>query len=194
MRKKVFWSTNHSTVIQKFLRMARKGTKIIYVIGNHDIYLESFIGEDFGNISIVEKSIHNTLKNEKVLILHGHQFDTAIKTIKWLYYLGDKSYSFALFVSKWVSRIRKIFGCSYWSLSYYLKKKVKNAVKFISKFEHIIVEEANNYGVKIVCAGHIHSAEDTIINNIRYINTGCWTEYCSCAVEDNQGNLSILYI
>lgn len=194
MRKKVFWSTNHSTVIQKLLRMARKGTKIVYVVGNHDAYLESLMDEQFGNISIVERDIHTTAGGDQVLVLHGHQFDTAIRTMGWLYVLGDKAYSFSLFLSKWVNRIRRLFGRSNWSLSHFLKIKVKNAVKHISNFEKATADEAKHAGVKMICAGHIHSAEDIMIDDVRYLNSGCWTEYCSCVVEHESGELEVMWL
>jgi UDP-2,3-diacylglucosamine pyrophosphatase LpxH len=186
MKKKVFWNTDHSTIIQKLL------------IGNHDELLKSMIDcndmfQD-ANIQFVERDIHHTVNGEKILTLHGHQFDGALKTWTWLYFVGDKAYSFALFINKWYNRISSIFGCNYWSLSLYLKTKVKNAVKFISKFEQTVVDEAKKHDVGIVCAGHIHVVQDINIDDVRYLNSGCWTEYCSCVVEHVNGELEVLKI
>jgi len=194
MRKKVFWGTDHSTVVQKILRMDRKNTKVIYVIGNHDIYISELVGTSFGDIDIVERDIHVTVTGEKILTLHGHQFDGIVKTQIWLYFLGDMSYRFALFINKWYNRFSKIFGRPYWSLSLYLKTKVKNIIKFVGKFEEIVTSEAKKEDVNIVCAGHIHVCQDTTINGIRYLNSGCWTEYCSCVVEHLDGKLQVLMV
>ena len=192
MKKHFLWNTNHNTVIQKILRLARKNSEIVYIYGNHDYFLELFNSEIFGNIKITEREIYTTVSGKKMLIFHGHQMDGIIKDMTWLYNLGDSAYTFALSLNSIVNKLRSLFGLKYWSLSMYLKSKVKNIIKFVNNFEKLVVEEAEKSKVDIVVCGHIHMSADKEIGNIRYINTGCWTETCSALVEHFDGTLELI--
>jgi UDP-2,3-diacylglucosamine pyrophosphatase LpxH len=182
--------------LQKLLRLARKNVSVIYVIGNHDIYLEFFIKEHFGNIQLKERVVHVTASGEKCLIMHGHQFDGVIKGIGWLYWLGDTMYDIALFVNRIFNMSRRLFGLEQLSLSLYLKTKVKNVIKFINNYEQLIVHELrkSHPDVRTVIAGHIHMCADKDISGIHYLNCGCWTEFCSAVVEHEDGRLELIKI
>ena len=193
LKRKFYWKKRHNKVIQKILKLS-KTSEIIYIIGNHDIYLETFLNEKFGNVLIKERDIHTTKKNEKCLVLHGHQFDGALMTYTWLYWIGSLAYDFSLWMNRWVNRIRKLLGMNYWSLSMYLKSKTKKAIKFINNFENLVVDYAKKSNVDTVIAGHIHMKEDKNISNVRYMNCGCWTEFTSCIVETLDGDLKLLDI
>lgn len=188
------WNQSHWEVIQKLLRMSRKGVEIKAIQGNHDHQVGCLIGETYGNIEFYERYIHLTLKGDTCLILHGHQFDGAIKSMPWIYWLGDNAYSFALFLNKWFNRARWLFGLKYWSLSLWLKTKVKGAVKFVSNFNHMVVDETVKEGCNVCISGHIHKAGDEMINDIRSINTGCFTEFCSAVIEETDGRLKLLLL
>ncbi len=196
IRRNFYWNEKFNTVLQKLLRLARKGSSVVYVIGNHDIYLEFFLAEHFGNIELKERTVHVTADGVKCLVMHGHQFDGVIKEMGWLYWLGDTMYDIALFLNRIFNIFRRLFGLDQWSLSLYLKTKVKNAIKFINDYEQLVVHELRKSqpDAKVVIAGHIHMCADKDISGIRYLNCGCWTEFCSAVVEQEDGRLEVLKI
>ena len=65
-----------------------------------------------------------------------------MKHARWLAFLGDGAYDFALWVNLWFNKIRRSLGFSYWSLSAWAKLKVKNAVNFIGAFELALTDAA----------------------------------------------------
>lgn len=192
---KIFW-TAHRTVIKKLLRMADKGVQIHYIRGNHDYYLEEIFQHDFdidfNGISFSEREIHTTVDGKKYLVMHGDQFDGIVKIHPWLYGLGDFLYGILIFINKWQNRIRRLFGGKEWSFSLWLKTKAKNAVKFVSNFEKLIVTEAHKADVEGIICGHLHILKDEMIDEIHYLNSGCWTEFCSCIVEHPDGRLEAI--
>ena len=193
MKRKFYWMKKHNKVIQQLLKLS-KNTEIIYLIGNHDIFLETFIGEKFGNIKVLEQDTHITSKNEKCLVLHGHQFDGALMTYTWLYWMGSKAYDLSLWVNRVYNTVRNKLNMDYWSLSLYLKSKTKKVIKFVNNYENLVSKFAEKNNVHTIIAGHIHLMEDKKIDNIRYMNCGCWTEFTSCIVEDINGNLKVILV
>jgi UDP-2,3-diacylglucosamine pyrophosphatase LpxH len=157
LRRSLHWPQQHNDVIQKLLRKARKGTRIIYIPGNHDEYVAGFCG-DYGNITIQQRAIHTTADGRRVLIIHGHELDTVVQNVRWLAFLGDIGYQFLLSLNPAINFVRRRLGFGYWSLSAYAKKRVKDAVSFIGEFEKAIVRYAEQYQVDAVLCGHIHSA------------------------------------
>lgn len=192
MKRAWYWRQAHNDVIQKILRKARKGTRVIYVPGNHDENFRDFAGHRFGRVAVLEETIHTTADGRRFLILHGDRFDGVIKYAKWLAFLGDNAYNAAIAVNMWFNHVRKALGLPYWSLSAYLKHKVKNAVEYISKFEDAVVEEARRRGTDGVICGHIHTAEMRDMDGVMYCNDGDWVESCTALVEHNDGRLEIL--
>lgn len=196
---RLFWS-KHRTVVKKLLRMADKGVEIVYIPGNHDYFVRNEIlsgddvSENFNGISIRQQDIHTTADGKRLLVMHGDEFDGVVKKMPWLYWLGDNAYSFALFLNKWFNRGRRLFGMHYWSLSQWLKLKVKNAVQFIGNYEMLVVETARRRHVDGVVCGHIHKAELKNLNGVIYANCGCWTEFCSAIAEHQDGHLELLML
>jgi UDP-2,3-diacylglucosamine pyrophosphatase LpxH len=180
-------------VVQKLLRAARKGSRVIYVPGNHDEAARQYCGLDFGGIAIREESEHITADGKRLLIIHGDLFDGVIQYAKWLAYVGDSLYTFILQVNRGFNWVRHKLGLPYWSLSQYLKHKVKNAVNFISDFEKVLATEAKRRGFDGVVCGHIHKAEITEIDGVLYGNCGDWVESLSALVEHSDGRLEVLY-
>lgn len=190
--KKWYWPQDHNDVIQKLLRKARKGTKIIFIPGNHDEGARHFIGFTFGLIKIKNQAFHWTLKKKKLWITHGDLFDTVIQHARWLAYVGDNAYTFLLWINVQFNKIRSLFNLPYWSLSKYVKLKVKKAVSFINAFETLMVKEAKRRGCDGVICGHIHKSELKIIDGFIYANDGDWVESLTALVEHNDGKLEIV--
>lgn len=192
LRKKWYWPQTHNDVVQKVLRRARHGAQVIFVAGNHDEFARDFIGLHFGGVFVTNEVVHTTLKQQRLLIMHGDQFDAVMSYAKWLAHLGDKAYDFALWLNRIFNFFRRKMGFNYWSLSAWLKHKVKNAVDHISAFEHFIAESARHHRADGVVCGHIHHAEIRQIGEVLYCNDGDWVESCTALVEDMEGNLSII--
>ena len=169
-----------------------EGTRVIYVPGNHDEFLRSYVGRSVAGIEVVREAIHTTAEGMRLLVMHGDQFDGVIGCAKWLAHVGDHAYTLALRLNDGLHSIRRALGLPYWSLSAYLKRAVKNAVEYVSRYEEIVARAAALRGVDGVMCGHIHHAEMRQIGNILYLNDGDWVESCSALVEDALGNLEIL--
>ena len=186
------WPQSHNDVVQKVLRMARKGVEVIYVPGNHDEGGREFCGVHFGGVIVARDWIHETADGRKFLVTHGDEFDGVVQHAKWLAFLGDAAYRALLAANTWFNKVRRVMGFGYWSLSAFLKVKVKNALQFIENFEHAVADEARRRGVDGVICGHIHKAEIRQIGDILYVNDGDWVESCTALVEHPCGRLEIL--
>jgi UDP-2,3-diacylglucosamine pyrophosphatase LpxH len=187
----IYWPQQHNDVIQKILRKARKGTRVIYIPGNHDELVADFSGA-YGNIEIKQKAIHVTASGERILIIHGHELDAVVQNVKWLAFAGDLGYQFLLLLNPLIDFIRRRFGLGYWSLSAYAKKRVKDAVSFIGRFEEEIVRYAEKFSVDAVLCGHIHSAAIRGFDNITYYNCGDWVESCTALAENENGVIEMV--
>ena len=193
LKKNWYWPQEHNDVVQKILRKVRKGTKVTYVPGNHDEFAREYVDHHFGGVKVEEKVIHETAAGRRLLILHGDEFDVVVRYAKWLAILGDGAYTILLVLNNWLNRIRERLGYPYWSLSAYLKLKVKNAVQFIAEYETAIAKAAAQEGVDGVVCGHIHHAEMREIDGILYCNDGDWVESCSALVEHYDGRLELIH-
>ena len=187
-----YWPDSHNRVIAELLRKIDGGTRVIYVPGNHDETLRRYCGRSFAGIECLREAVHETADGVRLLVLHGDQFDGVIACAKWLAHLGDHAYTIALRLNEAVSAVRRLFGLPYWSLSAYLKAKVKNAVSYISNFQETVAREARMRGVDGAVCGHIHHAAIEHIGGVLYLNDGDWVESCTALVEDFSGHLSIL--
>ena len=192
LKKNWYWRQSHNDVVQKLLRKARKGTRVIYVPGNHDEPLRDYLEVSFGGIEVAGEAVHITADGRRLLVIHGDLFDGVIQHAKWLAYLGDTLYTLILELNHWYNHLRVRLGFPYWSLSQYLKHKVKNAVNFISNFEEVLANEARRRGLDGVVCGHIHKAEIRDINGIVYCNDGDWVESLTALAETFDGQLHII--
>ncbi|WP_288841430.1 UDP-2,3-diacylglucosamine diphosphatase [uncultured Deefgea sp.] len=193
MQRSWYWQQSHNDVIQKILRKARKGTQVTYIPGNHDAGARQFIGLLFGDIRIENEVIHTMANGKRFLVIHGDQFDGVIQCARWLALVGDHAYEITLKLNRWFNHLRARCGFSYWSLSQYLKHKVKKAVHFVDNFEQALANEAKKRGLDGVICGHIHHAEIRTIDGIEYCNDGDWVESLSALVEMPNGELKIIY-
>jgi UDP-2,3-diacylglucosamine pyrophosphatase LpxH len=192
LRRTWYWPQAHNDVVQKLLRKARKGTRIIFIPGNHDEFARRYIEHNFGGIEVSSEWIHDTADGKRLWITHGDLYDGVIQRAKWLAYLGDTMYDFILHMNRWFNRARARMGLPYWSLSKYLKFKVKQAVSYVGDFEEALAKEARKRGADGVVCGHIHHAEMRDIGGVLYCNDGDWVESLTALVEHADGRLEIL--
>lgn len=197
LKKKFYWKPEHSTVIQKVLKSSKKGVNITYILGNHDYFLRGLIDENnikLGDILICDEYYYETLKGEKIYIIHGDQFDGFIRLHPFLYVLGDWAYELSFKINKLYNYIRRIFGLNYWSLSQYLKSKVKNVISFINDFKHLSIKKLEEVNCDSIMIGHIHTPAIESIEDKKYYNTGDFCESCSFLYEDYNGEIKLIEI
>ena len=192
LRRSWYWPQTHNDVIQKILRMARKGTRVIFVPGNHDEFARRYVAHSFGGVEVVEDCMHVLADGRRLWVTHGDLFDGVIQCAKWLAYVGDAAYEFTLKVNRWFNVARARLGLPYWSLSRYLKLKVKRAVSYVGDFESAVAREARKRGAHGVVCGHIHHAEMREIDGVLYCNDGDWVESLTALVEHHGGRLEII--
>jgi UDP-2,3-diacylglucosamine pyrophosphatase LpxH len=187
-----YWPQSHNDVVQKLLRKARKGARMIYIPGNHDEFLRDYYGTHFGGFEVVEDAIHVAADGTPYLVIHGDMFDIVIRHARWLALLGDKAYDFAIWINTYFNALRRSLGFTYWSLSQWAKLKIKNAVNFIGAFESALAGEARRRGVKGVICGHIHHAVVRRQGGFSYINCGDWIESCTAVLEHFDGSFELI--
>ena len=192
LRRQWYWPQAHNDVVQKLLRKARKGTKVVFVPGNHDEFARKYLGHNFGGVDVVDDAIHVTADGRTLWVTHGDYFDGVIQCAKWLAHVGDWAYELTLRFNRHLNTWRARLGLPYWSLSRYLKLKVKRAVSYVSDFEVAVAREARERGVHGVVCGHIHHAEMRTIDGVLYCNDGDWVESLTALVEHPDGRLEIL--
>jgi UDP-2,3-diacylglucosamine pyrophosphatase LpxH len=193
LSKRMYWPGSHNTVIQKLLRKARHGTQIIYVPGNHDENVRDFGQYIFGDIRIKQSDVHTTLDGKRLLVVHGDEYDTIARHHRWVAELGCSGYDFLLFINRaWGMVRRRLKIQSRFSLSAYVKFKVKNIVQFISEYEESIVATLADGGLDGVVCGHIHHAEIKQVGRFLYVNTGDFVESCTAVVEHFDGALELV--
>ena len=193
LRRRWYWPQAHNDVVQKLLRRVRKGCRVIYVPGNHDEFARDFVGHHFGGIEVVQEAVHVTADGRSLWIIHGDYFDAVVQCAKWLAYLGDNLYELTLRMNRHLNSLRGRLGLPYWSLSAFLKQKVKTALNYVTDFEVAVANEAKKRGHDGVLCGHIHRAEMRMINGVLYCNDGDWVESRTALVEHYDGRLEILH-
>ena len=192
LRRSWYWPQAHNDVVQKLLRKARKGVRVIFVPGNHDEFARKYLGHNFGGIEVQEDCIHELADGRKLWVTHGDHFDGVIQCAKWLAHVGDWAYELTLRVNRHFNSLRARLGLPYWSLSRYLKLKVKRAVSYVGDFEAAVAREARARGLHGVVCGHIHHAEMRLIDGILYCNDGDWVESLTALVEHIDGRMEII--
>jgi UDP-2,3-diacylglucosamine pyrophosphatase LpxH len=193
VRRWPHWPQAHNDVIQKLLRKARKGARVVFVPGNHDEGVRDYVGLHFGAIEIQRDAVHTTANGRRYLVMHGDEFDVVVRTARWLAFLGDRGYEFFLWLNNPLNWARRHFGLGYWSLSAFLKYRVKRAVAFIGAFEEAVATETMRRGVDGVICGHIHHASDRHFGSIHYLNCGDWVESCTAVIETYDGGLRVVH-
>ena len=192
LRKGWYWPDAHNEVVRRILKMAHRGTRVVFIAGNHDEMLRDYAGLSFGGVELVLEAVHITADGRRLLVTHGDAYDGVVLYARWLAFLGDAAYGLLLRTNIFLNALRRRLHLPYWSLSAYLKKRVKNAVQFISSFEEAVAHEAIQRGMDGVVCGHIHSAEIRSFGGITYYNDGDWVESCTALAEDAHGHIAII--
>ena len=192
LRKSWYWDASHDEVIRLLLRAARNGTEVTYIPGNHDEVLRDWLGMEIAGVRLVNEAVHTGADGRRYLVIHGDQFDSVVRYAKFLAHLGDWAYDTALTMNRWFNAARRRFGYPYWSLSQWLKRQVKEAVKAIDRFESALAQEARRRGLDGVVCGHIHHAEMRMVQGVLYMNDGDWVESCTALVEHADGRFELV--
>jgi len=192
LKRRWMWDKEANLLVQKVLRKNRKDTRVVYLYGNHDEFLQQFSGMRFGGLVLRERAVHVAANGRRYLVLHGHQFDGLVQFNRLLERVGARLYDRILDLNLYVNRIRRRLGFGYWSVSGYLKLTAKSAVRYVTDFEGAMAQMARKHGVDGVICGHIHRAEIRMIDGIHYLNCGDWVESCTALVEDFDGNLRLV--
>jgi UDP-2,3-diacylglucosamine pyrophosphatase LpxH len=194
LRKSWYWDDHCDEVLRLILRHARDGAEVTYIPGNHDEMFRAWLplGLEIAGVRLRKEAVHTTLDNRRLLVMHGDEFDSVVRYAKFLAYLGDGAYTAALSLNTWFNAVRRRLGYPYWSLSSWLKRQVKEAVKAIDRFEVALAGEARRRGFDGVVCGHIHQAEMRDVNGTLYINDGDWVESCTALVEHHDGRLELV--
>ncbi|MCK7578908.1 MAG: UDP-2,3-diacylglucosamine diphosphatase [Chromatiales bacterium] len=186
------WPEAHNQVVRAVLEKARTGTEVIYIPGNHDALFREHLDLRFGDVRVCDEVVHTTADGRRFLVLHGDKFDGVVQHSLWLARLGSHAYDRLLALNGLISRVRTLFGLSYWSLAGYLKHRVKDAVSYIGNYEHAVAGEARQRNLDGMICGHIHHAEMRRIADVTYCNCGDWVESCTALVEHHDGRLEVL--
>lgn len=192
LAKSWHWPPIYNELVDVLLKKANAGARIVYLPGNHDEFLREYLGTYFGEIELVDQSIHVTAQGLSYLVIHGDQFDVVVRHAKWLAHVGDWAYNAALRTNGVINWVRRRLGKDYWSLSAWAKQKVKGAVSIIGQFEEALTHEAKEQNVDGVICGHIHLADMHDRLGIHYINTGDWVESCTAIVENHDGEFELI--
>lgn len=186
------WPERHNEVLRRIMKMARKGTRVVFIPGNHDEWFRDHLGITFGDIEIIGHEVHETADGRRLLVLHGDQFDALIIKHKWIGIVGSHAYDWLITLNTVVAWGRRILGLPYWSLSKYLKHKAKAATDVINNFETVVTEAARRKGMDGVVCGHIHKAQIKQFDDVTYYNDGDWVESCTALVEHHDGTMEIV--
>ena len=194
LRKSWYWDESHDEVIRLILKKARSGTEITYIPGNHDEAFRAWLpmGLEVAGIKLRQDAEHTTADGRRLLVMHGDEFDSVVRYAKFLALLGDSAYTTALMLNRYYNALRRRLGQPYWSLSAWLKRRVKEAVKAIDRFEVALASEARRRGFDGVVCGHIHHAEMREVGGVLYLNDGDWVESCTALVEHFDGRLELI--
>lgn len=193
MARSAHWPQSHSDVVRAMLSKARRGTRIVYIPGNHDRPLRHHVRQVFGNITLLREGVHETVQGKRYWLIHGDDFDVHVRCNRLLELIGDKSNDWLVRLNRYVNRLRLRAGLPYFSLAGYLKQRIGRARAYIERYETAVASETARRGFDGVICGHIHVAAAKELAGIAYRNNGDWVETCSALVEDQQGEIRLLF-
>lgn len=194
LKKYGTWKRRHTAFFKTVLKMMDDyHTKVVYIRGNHDDFLEQIMPLKLGRQFQIRKDYILKSGQKRYYITHGDVFDSITTHMKWLAYLGDAGYTFLLWVNKLYNHYREWRGLPYYSLSQVVKQRVKAAVNYVSDFEEKLTELARSRNCDGIICGHIHQPAMREIDGIMYMNSGDWVESLSALVEDHDGNWMLMY-
>ena len=192
LKSSFYWPQAHNNVLRRFLTLMKRGTRVVFVTGNHDEFLRKYSDLEVGNLRLVDQAVHETADGKRLLVVHGDQFDVITRYHRWLAFLGDIGYTLLLRLNRTLNAARARYGYGYWSLSAWIKRRVKQAVNYVSDFEEAVARQCRRRGFDGVVCGHIHHAEITDHDGVTYMNCGDWVESCTALVEDAAGCFRVI--
>ncbi|WP_142809446.1 UDP-2,3-diacylglucosamine diphosphatase [Tepidiphilus olei] len=193
MRRGIHWSAAQNTVVQKILRRARHGERVIFIPGNHDEALRDYVGASFGDITLHAEYVHETADGRRFLLIHGDEFDEVTRHHRWVALLGDAAYGALVRANVvWAWARRQMGRPGYWSLAGHVKRKVKKALEFKYGFEDAVMRSVRERGLDGVICGHIHWAAIKEVEGLLYVNCGDWVDSCTAIVEHIDGRLELV--
>jgi len=192
LKRNFFWNDTASFVVRRVLGMLKRGTRVCYVTGNHDEFLRQFSPHALGHVELADQFVHVAADGRRLLVIHGDCFDHLTKHAAWVYRLGDRAYTAALHLNRWMNLVRRWAGFPYWSLSSLLKSRVKTAVNFINDFEAFVARYTRQQGCAGVVCGHIHVPAIRRLGGVDYYNCGDWVEHCTALVEHLDGRIALV--
>jgi UDP-2,3-diacylglucosamine pyrophosphatase LpxH len=192
LARRVFWSAHHTEVIRTLLARQRAGTRLIYIPGNHDASLGMLAEMLQGQFEVHREWVHRTARGERLLVLHGDQFDGQMTAPAWLQRLGDALLEATVAVNCGVNNLRRALGKPYWAMTERVKLTIGPSLRFIREFEQLAARHARTQGYDGVVCGHIHRANLCRIDGMLYANSGDWVETCSALIETGHGELQLL--
>lgn len=188
------WTTTHSRIIQKLIKLSRKGVRIIYIPGNHDEFFRDYLDLKFGDIEIKDRIDYLTMTGKRLLVVHGDAYDIFMQdSYRRLAHIGDRAFHLIQSISRLTQRMRHWLGKDYWSLAGYVKQRTKSIGRIIQRFELALIGAARSEGYDGVICGHIHKAEIKTIDDMIYMNCGDWVDSCTALVEDLAGNFKTVH-
>ncbi|MGB0714814.1 MAG: UDP-2,3-diacylglucosamine diphosphatase [Phycisphaerae bacterium] len=193
LKRRWRWPGEYNRLIHRLLELAANGTRVVYIPGNHDEFFRDYCGHQFGDIEIRRRTVHEMVDGRRFLVTHGDEFDAIVLCHNWLSHLGSWAYAYLTQLNRVVNSVRRRIGMPYWSLSGFIKRRVKRAVSFINHFEDSMIGEARKLEVDGVICGHIHQPVMHHVGEITYCNTGDWVENCTALVEHQAGDLELLW-
>jgi UDP-2,3-diacylglucosamine pyrophosphatase LpxH len=193
LRSRWHWPESHNRFVRRILKMSKRGTRVVYIPGNHDEAARDYAGLSFGGVQIVRSAIHTTAAGRRFMVTHGDEADVVIRHARLLSVLGGTAYDLLVVVNRYHNRLLLAVGFRPWSLSQAVKTKVKSACRHIARFEETLVDIASQHSLDGVICGHIHKpAHLTVGNGMEYFNCGDWVEGAAAVVELEDGTLQLM--
>jgi UDP-2,3-diacylglucosamine pyrophosphatase LpxH len=192
LARRAYWTSEHTQVVRTLLARQRAGTRLIYIPGNHDASLAMLAQMLRGQFEVHREWVHRTARGQRLLVMHGDQFDGVLTCPRWLTRLGDALHGLTLGLNDGVNNVRRALGRPYWPLTERLKLGIATSRRYIEEFEELASQHARRSGYDGVVCGHIHRANLREIGGTLYCNSGDWVESCSALIERERGELALL--
>jgi UDP-2,3-diacylglucosamine pyrophosphatase LpxH len=192
LKRRWYWHPSHQAVLDEILDLARSGTEVFYIPGNHDEVFRPYAGQNFAEIEVRYEAIHTTADGRSLLVMHGDMFDGAARWGRIVSRLGDWAYDATMWTSDRLAATRKALGLSHWSLAAHIKRTAKTALEIITRFEGAAAREAEARGFDGIICGHIHQAALKRMGRVTYANDGDWVDSCTALAETHDGRLVLL--
>lgn len=192
LSRRFYWPQVHNDVLRAILGHARRGMRVVYVPGNHDIQARAWSGRRFGRVEVRRQLVHNSADGRRLLVMHGDALDRSIGRDTWLSQAGSAAYRQLVRVNNGVNGLRQWAGLDYWPLASALKHRSRAARQYMSRFRDRALALTRERGFDGCVMGHIHRPEIVTRDGVTYMNCGDWVEHCTALVEYADGRFDVL--